>query len=996
MFSQTAASNDQDIGRRTDILINASCIDESKSARLLKLFNLSRWERVHGRFVCPVMMIDGEYICRSSTLSIQAEAIFNSFVSKTSNIFTNIFGSNKTSIKSGYDSLTSSPTIVPNSQSTNVEHDFALPVAHAITETPNNSNIVTSLSHSLSALLALSPFSSVTDSLSPLSSSSSPSSNRIESSADIANNCDEINVRQYAPMLGTNGNSSECTRDIDGLCKNECKSTLSTAHFQPNNCNNSIIINGKRSRGKCAVVEDLTLRDSSPLLGQADRRATDIAIMNELGTVHVVDLMVEKCGKYKLGMCLTSSEKAETDKYGSFRLNSLPYPGCEFFTEYNKQKHNGESIIFDWHQNFVDATLKCDAAIDKESRKAGHAAYSTFQSSDTCSTSRFMASYDENTDASQDINRDDSADYTTTDAWSSVNWTEYRSWSLVTLTQNYFLLCLKSIRKNKQPCTRLSSVGSNDVQNNNGVLIHCISGWDRTPLFVSLLRISLWADGCMHKSLSPAQILYLTLSYDWFLFGHDLSNRLTKKEDILYFCFDFLQYICEDKFRLNLIPSSSVSAPLSSSTTTSASSATTTSMSFSSSGGSFSSTSFASVSSVASSTCSTCSQTQSKEIDVEINIDVAHKTASYIVDNNTSNHTFVTDDESVQRRLDDFSQIANKNNQSSVVTNVYKDSQQVFLQMNKDSEKDNSLLSTPEQVTLPLNLNSAIASAAAAAVDAIPELARFDGRTSENSVAESPYIMSMAECFPFQQDFTLETAVETEKSQAIASVVSADQLERNDVVSHGEQHAFNFKSEGDSESQSIWRVSDVLKGISKSGKISTPRSSVIVSISADYQADALHEPTFPGYFHIDSPHCFRANSKPNEAFSNNIDEEKQDLKSHSRQSTQFSKRERLLLNVRALFFQMYKKIVDPNSKDCDTSHLHLDPKLLEDICIPNDSSILSPLKIPSCAHRNCCLEADTIALDCKEQQTEISSPRSMHNSVAAATEWIAGWFQTAK
>lgn len=26
-----------------------------------------------------------------------------------------------------------------------------------------------------------------------------------------------------------------------------------------------------------------------------------------------------------------------------------------------------------------------------------------------------------------------------------------------------------------------------------GMLIHCVSGWDRTPLFVSLLRLSLWA-----------------------------------------------------------------------------------------------------------------------------------------------------------------------------------------------------------------------------------------------------------------------------------------------------------------------------------------------------------------------------------------------------------------------------------------------------------------------------------------------------------------------
>ena len=26
-----------------------------------------------------------------------------------------------------------------------------------------------------------------------------------------------------------------------------------------------------------------------------------------------------------------------------------------------------------------------------------------------------------------------------------------------------------------------------------GLLVHCISGWDRTPLFVSLIRMSLWA-----------------------------------------------------------------------------------------------------------------------------------------------------------------------------------------------------------------------------------------------------------------------------------------------------------------------------------------------------------------------------------------------------------------------------------------------------------------------------------------------------------------------
>lgn len=31
------------------------------------------------------------------------------------------------------------------------------------------------------------------------------------------------------------------------------------------------------------------------------------------------------------------------------------------------------------------------------------------------------------------------------------------------------------------------------VTDDSGLLVHCISGWDRTPLFISLLRLSLWA-----------------------------------------------------------------------------------------------------------------------------------------------------------------------------------------------------------------------------------------------------------------------------------------------------------------------------------------------------------------------------------------------------------------------------------------------------------------------------------------------------------------------
>ncbi|XP_026817694.1 myotubularin-related protein 14 [Rhopalosiphum maidis] len=124
-----------------------------------------------------------------------------------------------------------------------------------------------------------------------------------------------------------------------------------------------------------------------------------------------------------------------------------------------------------------------------------------------------------------------------------IQWSKYKEWDLRQLTENYLSLMLKYVW-----CS------------SKGILIHCISGWDRTPMFISLLRMSLWADGVIHKSLSPSQILYLTLGYDWYLFGHNLENRLEKGEDIMHFCFHFLKYIFSDDFKTPSMPSA-VTAP---------------------------------------------------------------------------------------------------------------------------------------------------------------------------------------------------------------------------------------------------------------------------------------------------------------------------------------------------------------------------------------------------------------------------------------------------
>ncbi|XP_050815772.1 myotubularin-related protein 14 isoform X3 [Gopherus flavomarginatus] len=57
-----------------------------------------------------------------------------------------------------------------------------------------------------------------------------------------------------------------------------------------------------------------------------------------------------------------------------------------------------------------------------------------------------------------------------------------------------------------------------------------------------------YQDGLIHASLEPAEILYLTVAYDWFLFGHMLVDRLSKGEEIFFFCFNFLKHITSEEF----------------------------------------------------------------------------------------------------------------------------------------------------------------------------------------------------------------------------------------------------------------------------------------------------------------------------------------------------------------------------------------------------------------------------------------------------------------
>ena len=213
-------------------------------------------------------------------------------------------------------------------------------------------------------------------------------------------------------------------------------------------------------------------------------RKTDIDILRRLKVNVICDLMVEN-KKAKYGLSVTSSEKIDRHgRYRSFDVISIPYPGCEFFTDYSHNNYDCKGLQFNWNQSFIDAELHVPSG--KKENSAG------------------------------------------------VKWKDYKEWDLLNLTQNYLKLMLKCLV-------------STEV---SGILVHCISGWDRTPLYVSLLRLSLWADGLIHQSLNVEEIVYLTLAYDWLMFGHQFCDRIKKSEEIMHFCFEFLKFMVAEEFSL--------------------------------------------------------------------------------------------------------------------------------------------------------------------------------------------------------------------------------------------------------------------------------------------------------------------------------------------------------------------------------------------------------------------------------------------------------------
>ena len=97
-------------------------------------------------------------------------------------------------------------------------------------------------------------------------------------------------------------------------------------------------------------------------------------------------------------LTVTSSEKVDrVGRYKSFCLNSIPYPGCEFFKEFKDSKYNANNLYFKWDNPSNDAT--------------------------------FNISHSQLTNNNSHINND-----------TFIN--NYKKWNLIKLTQNYIRLIL--------------------------------------------------------------------------------------------------------------------------------------------------------------------------------------------------------------------------------------------------------------------------------------------------------------------------------------------------------------------------------------------------------------------------------------------------------------------------------------------------------------------------------------------------------------------------
>lgn len=246
-------------------------------------------------------------------------------------------------------------------------------------------------------------------------------------------------------------------------------------------------------------------------------RRADARALKTMGVTDVIDLMVED-ELLRVGnvvQCVTSEKNVTKDTYRGVRVHTMPFPGIEL------------NAIFEENvRNYVTSDVGKKGITVKELCKAYYRAFTTvpFEWEKYCSVSL----------SSPLLSNDPSS--------------EWRDWK-----------ALHSVRLAKLYCRQLmKALGSAAIGmplgslfgNVGGILIHCISGWDRTALFASLTRTLLWAEGIMHAWMSPSQFAYHTLAHDWLLFGHDMGERMALGIQVVVFFMELLPDLTSNRYTL--------------------------------------------------------------------------------------------------------------------------------------------------------------------------------------------------------------------------------------------------------------------------------------------------------------------------------------------------------------------------------------------------------------------------------------------------------------
>uniref|UniRef100_A0A1I8JRN4 TLDc domain-containing protein n=1 Tax=Macrostomum lignano TaxID=282301 RepID=A0A1I8JRN4_9PLAT len=242
----------------------------------------------------------------------------------------------------------------------------------------------------------------------------------------------------------------------------------------------SVLLSGWGSSPGPATAR-LDLSGPPPLpFGHSERLAdwrggsrSDKILLDSLCVSHIVDLTTE-----------SRPLLVPAHNYADFRRLHLPYPGCDFFS--NWPAVDGAPLRYDWTGQA--ATLRLNGRLP------------------SCAA--------------------------------AIAWQEYRSWDLDRLTANYLLIMLGYLTESS--LAEMPGAGGDGGRSVQRAAASLPERLDRTPLFVSLIRLLLWSEGLAHASLSPSEILRLCLGYDWFLWGHRLPDRLAKGQRILEYCFHFV------------------------------------------------------------------------------------------------------------------------------------------------------------------------------------------------------------------------------------------------------------------------------------------------------------------------------------------------------------------------------------------------------------------------------------------------------------------------